>query len=748
MTALIVEDDPTVCLLFEQQLRSFGYEITSCMNAKTALENCRHLFYSLIVLDLESPDMDGLELCRQFRSLPQGNQSTILVMTEGEQPENLQAAIKAGADDYLTKPISIEQLNARLMIIERQRQNLAHRELFDDVNDLIQQTSADGKFIYVNRAWQETLGYSEDDMSTLSIVDIIHPESKIQGENVFECLKSGGALTHVEVIFIAKDGRKISTEGNVNCIFNNDVPVAIRGIFRDITEHKRVEEALQERERRLTATLKSIDDAVITTDNNGAITFLNPIAEMLTGWKQEEALGKDIVFKTISEEIHPPVEGPVKKTLREDIVIKLTDHAFLIARDGTEIPIEYSGAPIKDEKGYVRGVVLVIQDITERKRAEEELKKHRDHLEVLVQKRTAELTAANEQLRWEITERERAEEALRQYNRELAFLNHMSDLFQACRTQEEMCSVLASVCKQLFPSDIGFLYMLNDSQTHLEVVASWGNPLPHVQVCSVNDCQALRQNTVYCIRYPDAGPLCSHLYTFPNNGYLCAPISTSDETLGILSLCFGQYESSDSDDEQTRIIELKQLVVTRVVRHYALSLANLRLRETLRMEAIRDPLTGLYNRRYMEESLEQEAQRAKRRNTSVGIIMLDIDHFKRFNDTYGHKIGDIVLHELGVVLQKNTRREDIACRYGGEEFLLILPEVSLDVAGQRAEELRLRVENLQIRYQDKTFHITISLGVAVLSGHGFNVKDAVSAADVALYQAKERGRNQVVVASS
>jgi diguanylate cyclase (GGDEF)-like protein len=148
----------------------------------------------------------------------------------------------------------------------------------------------------------------------------------------------------------------------------------------------------------------------------------------------------------------------------------------------------------------------------------------------------------------------------------------------------------------------------------------------------------------------------------------------------------------------------------------------------------------------MEASLAREVLRAKRHSTSVAIIMLDIDHFKPLNDTYGHEAGDVILRELAALVRQSIRGEDIACRYGGEEFLLILPDASLEIAAKRAEELRLRGSDLQVVCQSKILTITISLGVAAFPIHGPDIKDTVKAADTALYQAKKEGRNQVVVA--
>jgi len=349
----------------------------------------------------------------------------------------------------------------------------------------------------------------------------------------------------------------------------------------------------------------------------------------------------------------------------------------------------------------------------------------------------------------DITERKRAEESLQQRNAELVVLNRMSDVFQACRTEGETYQVVVDVCKELFPSDSGGLYLADASQTTLTLAASWGNSPPGKQTFRVEDCWSLRYGKIYLVENPATEALCSHLDVSPAHGYLCIPIRTPEQILGVLHLVFGPWEPDYFDMECKRLIDSKQMVVTRVTEHYALLLANLRLRETLRLEAIRDPLTELYNRRYMEESLEREAQRARRRGTAVGIIMGDIDHFKHLNDTYGHEAGDVVLRELGTLFRRHTRAEDVACRYGGEEFLLIMPEVSLKIARQRAEELRILVEELlQIQWQEQTLNITISIGVAALPDHGYNMKEVVNAADSALYQAKARGRNQVVVASS
>jgi diguanylate cyclase (GGDEF)-like protein len=242
------------------------------------------------------------------------------------------------------------------------------------------------------------------------------------------------------------------------------------------------------------------------------------------------------------------------------------------------------------------------------------------------------------------------------------------------------------------------------------------------------------------IEHPEVGTTASRIGYSPDSRFLCIPISSSETLLAVLAFYI------ETEEEWTQRIEAKQMVLTEMVEHYALTLVNSRLRETLRLESIHDPLTELYNRRHMEEALVREIRRARRHDTPVSILMLDIDHFKTFNDTYGHEAGDIILQELGALLQRNIRGGDIACRYGGEEFLLILPDTSLRTATQRAEEILKQIRTLTIAYQDTSLHITTSIGISALPTHGQEIQPIIHAADAALYQAKDNGRNQVVIA--
>ena len=191
-------------------------------------------------------------------------------------------------------------------------------------------------------------------------------------------------------------------------------------------------------------------------------------------------------------------------------------------------------------------------------------------------------------------------------------------------------------------------------------------------------------------------------------------MAAQGETLGVLYLeC--SYKSADATLE---IPELGRQAIAAGER-ISLALANLKLREVLRSQSIRDPLTGLFNRRYMEESLEREIRRAIRNKEHVALLMIDIDHFKQFNDTFGHQAGDTLLRELGAFLNQRTRGQDVACRFGGEEFAVILTGASLEAALKRAELLSGGSQSVAVLYTGRVLgKISLSIGVSGFPEHG------------------------------
>ena len=236
---------------------------------------------------------------------------------------------------------------------------------------------------------------------------------------------------------------------------------------------------------------------------------------------------------------------------------------------------------------------------------------------------------------------------------------------------------------------------------------------------------------------------CNHLGEAGEYHYYCLPLMARSETLGLLHLRM----AAPHDAAEQLVQQTKEQLLESMAEHMALAIANLRLRDLLHTLSTRDPLTGVYNRRFMEESLTRELCQAERTRRCVGVIMLDIDHFKTFNDTYGHEVGDLLLKAMGSFLQQQVRGGDIVCRYGGEEFILILPGAGEQETLQRAEQLRAGVKTIVIQNGSiDPPSVSISLGVAVYPGAGRNTTRLLKAVDEALYRAKRDGRDRVCLA--
>ena len=362
----------------------------------------------------------------------------------------------------------------------------------------------------------------------------------------------------------------------------------------------------------------------------------------------------------------------------------------------------------------------------------------RDKLEADVAARTAELTEANSRL--ETSMRELAATHL-----EVTLLAEMIDLFQACRTSEEAYAVIARCAEQLFPGESGELFVFKASRNVVESVARWGPPFTHERCFEPEECWGLRRGRAHVVESSPLASLCRHIGQPSPAASLCVPMMAQGTTLGVLTL---QRASQLGDASPVRppLRDYERLAGT-ASEHIALALASLNLRETLRHQAVRDQLTGLFNRRYLEETLEREVRRAERRSLPLAVIMLDIDHFKRFNDTFGHEAGDALLREVGGYLRTHVRPEDIACRYGGEEFTLILPDAPLEPTRRRADELRQGIARLGIEHRGQPLGaVTISMGVALFPAHGTHPDMLLRVADRALYRAKEQGRDCVIVA--
>lgn len=332
-------------------------------------------------------------------------------------------------------------------------------------------------------------------------------------------------------------------------------------------------------------------------------------------------------------------------------------------------------------------------------------------------------------------------ELVQKRSREADQLTDMSEMLQGCADTAEAFRLFSRLAQALFPRVSGALYMISPSRDDAVMMASWGDRAPlRSGNFAPEDCWALRLGKIH---EADATERvhCEHFVDKARES-LCIPLHAYGETLGLLTVV-APPESSGYFQEHTH----RRAFKVAIAEHLSLALANLRLRESLRNQSVRDPLTGLFNRRYLEETLHREISRADRHQQPLSVIAFDVDHFKRYNDTYGHEGGDAVLTSLGSLLLHEFRTDDVACRSGGEEFILVLPNANLEQAQQRADALRRRVAEMSVKRDDIALDsVTVSMGVATYPQHGKTGRKLLRAADRALYRAKEEGRNRVIMA--
>ncbi|XXF16043.1 GGDEF domain-containing protein [Pseudomonas sp. D1-36] len=327
---------------------------------------------------------------------------------------------------------------------------------------------------------------------------------------------------------------------------------------------------------------------------------------------------------------------------------------------------------------------------------------------------------------------------LEQRNAQIGLLAEMARLLQTEMSQEETLQLASSYCQELLEGTSGTLYLYRNSADALQSSASWGQVRTQPDdLMTPEDCWAIRRGHSHVVEKPHE-LRCAHYSNtkaFSDDQiHWCLPLIAYGETLGLLYI---QHADSKADKDVSRQFAEAAAEQT------ALALANGKMRQVLQIQSIKDPLTGLYNRRFMEETLKRELSKVARDAVDLSVIMLDLDNFKKLNDLHGHSAGDAVLRNTASLIISAIRATDVACRFGGEELMVILPDCSLDDALLRAESIRASLESMSPTDGTQTYSVTASFGVASATRNGINQAELIKAADAALYRAKRGGKNRV-----
>ena len=457
------------------------------------------------------------------------------------------------------------------------------------------------------------------------------------------------------------------------------------------------------------ALVESSADSIMRLGLDNTILSWNKAAERIYGYTAQEAIGRPI------ELIVPPDRREELQHLAERVRLggSVQGHESVrIRKDGKHIDVALTLSPVQGRKGRIVGVSSIGREITEHKHADETLRQSHAKLE--------------------------------RQTHQLKLLAEMGEMLQASSIPADAYAVTARFAQALIPGSSGALFVHSASKGNMEVVLRWGEPQPTEQeFLPADECWGLRTGHVHLVEDSHDGLLCRHLPEPPPACYVCAPMIAHGETLGLLHLQIGKENSTSLDAVVAGSLDLDWPVRTMAER-LALTLADMKLREELRAQSMCDPLTGWYNRRHMEETLDRDIRRASRTRRPLSLLIFDIDNFKEFNDSFGHEAGDVTLQNLCQMVKMLIRNEDVACRHGGDEFVLILPDSSAELAAQRAEEIRIAVQHADLQYQGYLLKpMTLSFGIATFPADARAPRELLRAADSALFRAKSEGRNRV-----
>lgn len=488
-----------------------------------------------------------------------------------------------------------------------------------------------------------------------------------------------------------------------------------------VTERDRMAKQLNERTNFLNSLIENNPLGIVVQNREGRVQLCNEAFANLFLYSREEIVGH-----ILDPLILRPGEIGEANALTARATSGKSVHETVSRRrkDGKTLDLELHAVTISLD-GRTDGAYAIYKDISEQVKAAAQAQDHSESLNRLV----------NE---------------LRLRTAQMTLLNEMGDLLQCSATSVEAHAVVGEIAKRLFlASTGGALFVFKSSRNLLEAVASWGNSDVSDQTFAPDACWGLRRGQPYWSEYPGGVVICSHLRNPVPASYLCVPLVAQGDTLGVLHIHYDLNKTNTRTEDIETLQESEQRLAVAVGGRVALSLAGLLLRETLRDQSIRDSLTGLFNRRFLEEALDRELQRAKRKNHSLAVVFLDLDHFKRFNDIYGHDAGDTVLRSMAGFFRQHFRGDDIVCRYGGEEFAFILPESSAKDAAKRVEELRQIAKMHKITCKEQVLDtVTFSAGIAAYPENGLTGEELFRTADTCLYESKAKGRDCATIATS
>lgn len=684
-----------------------------------------------------------------------------------------------------------QELSQQLDIIREQERALRvseqrYRRLVETASEGIWVLDRGGSTTFVNQRMAEMLGLPGSDMLGRHFLDFVDDGDRQQAAVILGRQYEPAHERH-DFRFRRRDGRSITTivasagvneadnEGQVGLLLvvtdisereniardlarltaelearvlerTAELAESTQRLQGEIDERRRTEARYREKEQNLSAILNGTAEGIICTDRHGVVESFNPAAETLFGYAADEIIGSNISslmplpYRDSNDELLARMLDEGQARLQG-----LASEVKGVRRDGSIFPMELSLSTI-EVNGETK-CVSIVRDITDRKGAEISIQSLNADLAL----RTAELIAANQRLESEVRERRDAEVALqdanerlqqslarlREHTGDMQKLNSLAEMLQSGRSLIEASQIIGHAVRQLWVGCQGAIYLARPAENALELAEEWGDEFrADDRFIVIDECWATRLGKPFLSGQDNVHLRCRHARDSQQPESLCVPLLAQGQLVGMVHLRGVNLGSLDDPDQASLVQSLAE--------HSALGLSNIKLRESLQNKSERDELTGLYNRRFLQEQLTIEHARARRSVSTYAILIADIDHFKRYNDQYGHDMGDYVLCEVAKGIASCSREGDIVARYGGEEFVVFLPGAALEVAVQYAERVREVILH-GVRLDHNLPGVTLSIGVAVYPNHADTWQRVIKCADEGLYKAKEGGRNQVCV---
>jgi diguanylate cyclase (GGDEF)-like protein/PAS domain S-box-containing protein len=601
------------------------------------------------------------------------------------------------------------------------------------------ETSADAMFLvdretlrYVdcNETACQLLGYSREEILRLGPAELnVDPEEQMASafDDAVPIGSKGVGARADRRLARRKDGVVLPLEVRRTAVSVGGRRIIV-SVARDISEREQQERALRDSEAAATLAREQLRLALVASKRalfdwhvaSGEVFLDERWAEIVGG----EAGAMRTTIGVLRARVHPEDVGEVDRKVRA--VVKGETQFYEVehrvrSEGGEYVWIQSQGKVVeRDPSGRAIRVSGTNADISGRKRAERDL------------------LSAHENLA-------RGMAALERRNREMQILAELNGLLLTCVSMDEACAAIPKFAEQLFTRARGALFLVDSSGARLGLSVAWGDHPEDWSSLSPSECWALRRGRIYGVSDQARAPACQHLAGRDlAGGYVCVPLQLQGELFGLVSLAYAQ--ATEEIDEAAQIEQRREQLASVFSEQVALALSNIRLRDDLRQQTVRDPLTGLYNRRYLDESMNRELARGQRTGAAFTVLVIDVDHFKRINDGFGHDAGDAVLKRLALALSDGAREGDVICRYGGEEFVMLLCDTEPSGGEQLGLRVLQRVRELRVEHGGKDIGaLSVSIGLAAFPLHAQTKEALIGAADGALYRAKSAGRDRLMV---